>query len=81
MFTSARGYLCALACNGHGSHGNGDNFATSLGYAAHLDNHMSILSGKPTEAVLQEWLHDQIASCTDLVVAKQADASMESGVR
>ncbi len=31
---------------------------------------------RASEAVKQEWLHDQIASSTELVVAKQGDSTM-----
>jgi hypothetical protein len=35
-----------------------------------------LTSVRASEAVKQEWLHEQIASSTELVVAKQADATM-----
>ncbi len=33
---------------------------------------------KPSEALLQEWFHDQIASCALLVAAKQSDPTMDN---
>jgi hypothetical protein len=35
-----------------------------------------LTSIRASEGVKQEWLHEQIASSTELVVAKQADATM-----
>ncbi len=40
------------------------------------DNNFMLTAVRASEAIKQEWLHDQIASSTELVVAKQADATM-----
>jgi hypothetical protein len=45
-------------------------------FAQWNDNHFLLTSVRASEAVKQEWLHEQIASSTELVVAKQADATM-----
>jgi len=45
-------------------------------FAQWNDNHFLLTSVRASEAVKQEWLHEQIASSAELVVAKQADATM-----
>jgi hypothetical protein len=45
-------------------------------FAQWNDNYFMLTAVRASEAVKQEWLHDQIASSTELVVAKQADATM-----
>jgi hypothetical protein len=47
-------------------------------YSQWVANHSILLSVKPTKAVLQEWLHAQIASVPALVTAKQADVNMDN---
>jgi len=45
-------------------------------FAQWNDNYFMLTAVRASEALKQEWLHDQIASSTELVVAKQADATM-----
>jgi hypothetical protein len=45
-------------------------------FAQWNDNYFMLTAVRASEAVKQEWLHEQIASSTELVVAKQADATM-----
>jgi hypothetical protein len=43
-----------------------------------IDHHTRLMSVKPTEALTQEWLHEQIALSNLLVSAKQADPTMHN---
>jgi hypothetical protein len=45
-------------------------------FAQWNDNYFMLTAVRASEALKQEWLHEQIASSTELVVAKQADATM-----
>ena len=47
-------------------------------YQRWIDHHIQLISVKPTEALTQEWLHEQIASSPQLVAAKQADPTMDN---
>jgi hypothetical protein len=47
-------------------------------YQKYIDSHVQLISVKPTEALMQEWLHEQIASSPQLVAARQVDPTMDN---